>query len=404
MRTPMDCSAALRALKVAALVGLGCVGSVPAGAGQAQSQENQQPPAVFELIPRAYVQLDWRGYPDWPVPPGTGTLQFDTFEVRRLRAGADGHWRAVRFEVAVDPQDLDGTFVQDAYAEVRRGGYRIRFGQFKVPGSREYGASAASTDFLERAALGRVLAAQRDVGAMFHGDLGQRFDYDVGVFAGDDNGSSRRAGLTGAARFEWEPSRDLILAAYGSAGRLTAVDSDPENGLEGRLPSSYRFFDNVYVQGRRTRLGGDVEWSPGRWQFTAEALRVHDERLEQGLDIDDLPPVAGIGATVTARWRFAARRDVAIRYDYLGFDDIGPETAMSSVRPRASDIRARSGEGITFGASWGITRWARVMAESEVEWFSDARSAPEPGRSGPYWVFGTRFQLELPEVVGIRVR
>ena len=171
-----------------------------------------------------------------------------------------------------------------------------------------------------------------------------------------------------------------MLAVYGSEGRLTAVDTDPENGLEGRLSSGYRFFENVYVQGRRTRLGGDVEWSPGRWQFTVEALRVRDERQEQGVDIDDLPAVVGTGASLTTRWRFAPRRDVAVRYEYLGFDDVGPDTEMASVRPRAADLRARAAQAVTFGGSWGVTRWVRLMGNAGVEWFSDPRTAPEAGR------------------------
>ena len=312
--------------------------------------------------------------------PGTGRLEFNTFEVRRLRAGVNGQWRGVQFELTFDPQDLDGTLVKDAYAEFRPGSYEIRFGQFKPPGSRDYGTSARQTDFLERAALGRALSAQRDVGVALHGDLGQRFDYDVGLFAGDNNGSTRRSGVTGAGRLEWEPGPDLVLAVYGSEGRLAAVDTDPENGLEGRLSSGYRFFENVYVQGRRTRLGGDVEWSPGRWQFTVETLRVRDERQEQGVDIDDLPSVVGIGASLTTRWRFAPRRDVAVRYEYLGFDDVGPDTDMASVRPRAADLRARAAQAVTFGGSWGVTRWVRLMGNAGVEWFSDPRTAPEAGR------------------------
>ena len=382
-----------------------CVATAaPAMARQNAQEAPEPPPPVFELVPEAYIQLDWRSYPEWPVSPGTGRLEFNTFEVRRLRAGVNGQWRGVQFELTFDPQDLDGTLVKDAYAEFRPGSYEIRFGQFKPPGSRDYGTSARQTDFLERAALGRALSAQRDVGVALHGDLGQRFDYDVGLFAGDNNGSSRRSGVTGAGRLEWEPGPDLVLAVYGSEGHLAAVDTDPENGLEGRLSSGYRFFENVYVQGRRTRLGGDVEWSPGRWQFTVEALRVRDERQEQGVDIDDLPSVVGTGASLTTRWRFAPRRDVAVRYEYLGFNDDGPDTDMASVRPRAADLRARAAQAVTFGGSWGVTRWVRLMGNAGVEWFSDPRTAPEAGREGAYWTLGTRLQVELPGILGLRVR
>jgi hypothetical protein len=321
-----------------------------------------------------------------------------------MRAGATGRWRGARFELTVDPQDVYGTLVKDAYVEFRPGSYEIRFGQFKPPGSRDYGTSARQTDFLERTALGGSLSAQRDLGISLHGDIGQHVDYDVGVFAGDNNGTSSRSGLTGAGRLEWEPQGDLVLALYGSEGRLTAVETDPENGLEGRLSSGYRFFENVYVQGRRTRIGGDVEWSPGPLQFTVESLRVRDERQEQGIDLDNLSPLLGVAANFTTRWRFATRRDVVLRYEYVGFDDAGPETDGASVRPRAADVRARSAQAITFGGSWGVTRWLRLMGNAGVEWFSDARTAPEAGDDRGYWTLGTRVQLELPGMLGLRIR
>ena len=153
-------------LVLIALLSLAVV--VPAGAQQTVPQPTAPVRPTFELIPEAYVQLDWRGYPEWTVAPGTGRLQFNTFEVRRLRAGADGRWRQVRFEVTVDPQDFDGTLVRDAYAEIRFGGSRIQAGQFKLPGSREYATAARNTDLLERELGARLRrsAIRRDV----HGD------------------------------------------------------------------------------------------------------------------------------------------------------------------------------------------------------------------------------------------
>ena len=387
------------------VLALCAVMTAPAAAGQtAQEPTPEPPPPVFELIPEAYIQLDWRAYPESPVAPGTGRLEFDTFEVRRMRAGATGRWRGARFELTLDPQDVDGTLIKDAYVEFRPGSYEIRLGQFKPPSSRDYGTSARQTDFLERTALGGSLSAERDLGVSLHGDIGQHVDYDIGVFAGDNNGASSRSGLTGAGRLEWEPRGDLVLAMYGSEGRLSAVESGPENGLEGRLSSGYRFFENLYVQGRRTRIGTDVEWSPGRWQFTVEALRVRDERQEQGVDLDDLSPLVGVAVNVTTRWRFASRRDLVVRYEHVGFDDAGPETEMGSVRPRAADVRARSAQAVTFGGSWGVTRWLRFMGNAGVEWFSDPRTAPDAGINRGYWTLGTRLQLQLPGILGWRVR
>jgi hypothetical protein len=391
-------------MKVATAI-LACLTcAIAAPAGSQTAERRKQPPPVFELTPQAYIQLDWRDYPNSPVAPGGGRLQFNTFEVRRLRAGVDGRWRGVRFEVTLDPRDVDGTVVKDAYGEIRPGNFEIRFGQFKVPGSRDYGTAARNTDFLERSAVGQSLAAHRDLGAALHGKAGSKLDYDLGVFAGDNNGTTRRSGLTAAGRVEWEPTAAVIAAFYGSEGQLRAVDSEPENGLEGRLSSGYRFYENVYVHGRRTRVGGDIEWSPARWQFTAEAIRVREERREQGVDLDDLPSAVGIGAHVSARWRFAARRELSARYEYLGFDDVGPNTGMASVRPRARDLRARSAHAVTLGGSWRLRQWFRMMGNAGVEWFSDPRTAPDPGRDEGYWTLGMRLQIELPGSFSWRIQ
>ena len=86
---------------------LGLCASIAAPASGQTVQEPappEPPPPVFELTPEAYFQLDWRGYPESPVTPGTGRLEFNTFEVRRMRAGATGQWRGMRFELTLDPQ------------------------------------------------------------------------------------------------------------------------------------------------------------------------------------------------------------------------------------------------------------------------------------------------------------
>jgi hypothetical protein len=43
------------------------------------------------------------------------------------------------------------------------------------------------------------------------------------------------------------------------------------------------------------------------------------------------------------------------------------------------------------------------MGNCGREWFTEPRSAPEPGRRGEYWTFGTRLQFELPGGLGLRV-
>ena len=380
----------------------------PANAQPSQAETSSNTSGRFEISPRGYVQFDWRGYPDWTVAPGSGRLEYETFAVRRLRAGIDGQWRRMAFELSVDPMDdLDDTLIKDAYIQIRlTRALRLRGGQFKLPGSREYGTSARSLDFLERSAFAQSIAPGRDIGGMVFGELGRRFAYEAGLFAGDGNGRNSRSGITTAGRVVWNGPRGVELAGSFAEGRTTAVDADPANGLEGRSASGYRFFERLYVDGRRTRVGGDARWTPGRWQVSAEAMRVRDERAGQGLDLEDLPGAIGTGWSAAVTREFGRRPGptrsrlrewaLGIRFDALEFDDEGPETLEESVRPRATDVRARAGQTLTTGISWNFSRWARVMGNASLERYVEERSAPEPGNRGLYWAFGTRLQIQMP--------
>jgi hypothetical protein len=176
--------------------------------------------------------------------------------------------------------------------------------------------------------------------------------------------------------------------------------------LEGRTPSGYRFFDRLYVQGLRQRYEVDAAFTPGPWTIAAEGLYTNDQRLEQGLDFEDLPSVAGAGWSVSINRLFGRRRgadrvrlreiDLGLRFDWLSFDDTDPATDRDSVRLRATDVRQRSAGTLTGGVSWRPTRWGRVLANASLERYGDARSAPEAGNAGPYFTFATRFQIELP--------
>lgn len=376
----------------------------------AQPPPTGQAPApgpAFEIQPRAYVQFDWRGYPDWTVPLGTGRLTYDALEVRRARVGVDGRWRRVSFEFSFGPEDLEDVWVKDAYLQVRvNRAVGVRAGQFKLPGSREYGTSARSIDFLERSALAESTAPHRDIGVMLTGRVGARIEYEAGLFAGDGNGRRSRADRTAAGRVVWDLPENVEVAFALSEGRVASEDTEPANGFTGRSSSGYRFFEPVYVQGRRGRIGADAAWDPGPWRFAVEALRAVDARDRQGLDYEDLPSLVGVGWSVAATRRFGLRQggprsrlrewDLGVRYDRLSFDDEGPETPRDSVRARATDVRARAVRTVTSAVSWRPASWVRAMGNASIERYSEARSAPEAGRRGGYWMFAASLQVEWP--------
>ena len=354
----------------------------------------------FEWTPTAFVQFDVRAFPDWPSGDLDGRRQREPREVRRVRAGVDASWRAWRFEFSIDPMDWNEPPIQDAWAQYRIArAVRIRGGQFKLPGGREYGTASRRLGFLERSPLTDSLSAGRDVGAQADLRLGRRVQLEVGGFAGDGQGREHRSGPTMASRAQWTVVPSLEVAAYGSVGTVDGVaDVEGPSGPNGRATSSFRFFDRVYVAGRRTRVGADAEWRRQAWRVSVEVLRLEDGREGQAADYSDLPALVGRAVTASVRWQPQGRRPSAgVRYDRIAFDDAGGESGLASVRPRAADVRYRGSEGLTVSGGWRVSRWLGVLGEVAVERYFEERSAPVIGRRGPYVMCGVRLQVELPQ-------
>ncbi len=363
----------------------------------AQTADEADDTRTLQVTPSGHVQLDARSFPDWGEATESPRLGFTTWAVRRLRVGGDARWRGLRMELTVDPFDDDGLWVKDARLEVRpRPWLRLHAGQFKLPAGREYESSTRRLGFLERSVLSDSLAAARDLGAMVELRGPRRITFSVGAFAGDGLGREDRSGATTAARVEWTPLKDLSVALYGSAGRTSAgADDDPANGINARSSSGFRFFDRLYVQGTRTRAGGDVRWSPGRWRFDAEVLRFGDERAGQSSGYTDLPSLRGVGAVASVRWS-GRRPSAGLRVERTSLDDTGTATGTGSTRPRATDVRARGITAMTASTGWTVSPWLRLLGDTTTEWFHESTTAPSPGRRGPYVSLGLRLQLELP--------
>ena len=135
----------------------------------AVAQGNETAPSPnsrFEIAPRGYVQFDWRGYPDWPVTPGSGRLTFDTFEVRRARVGVDG--RAGSRVLRADGRSAGSRrhirarrlWALAFLARVRAAGRPVQgAGRPRIPGfgahARLHGASGAGADGVGRTRPGR---------------------------------------------------------------------------------------------------------------------------------------------------------------------------------------------------------------------------------------------------------
>lgn len=375
-----------------------------------------------------YVQGDLRAFPGWDVAPGD---RDDRGDVRRLHAGFEFEAGRLSGEVVVDGADLTNhalgdkdeqpaftprTHFKDVYLEFALAKHHfLRAGHFKLPVSREFLTSAAKTDFLERSLVSDALAPDHDLGFMAGGKLAvaHGLSYLVGVFAGDDWSHDSRAGTTGAGRIVLEPLAGLQLAVNGSVGQVTAAQgtntfTPPENGLHGETATEWKFFHRKYVDGQRRRIGGDVVYATGPLTFKTEILAAHEDRKAQGPGSEDLPPVHGLGGAVSTIWRVHGPRakkdkqhgrqvvDLAVRYDWLGFDDDGPDEGFENLGTRASNIRPAGCRAWTGGVSYEPRPWWGLMGNVILERYTDALTAPEPGRKGTYVTTLVRMQIAIP--------
>jgi len=382
----------------------------------------ENPSSDFRLALQGYVQADFRSFPDWPSDEEDGGRHADEFEWRRIRIGIDGRWKRLTFQVDVNPASREireGKELRDAWLGLRLAkALQVRGGHMKLPVSPERLTSNAKTDFLERAAVVEALAPTRDWGVMLHGEIGRFLEYQAGVFEGDGSQSPDRAGTTAAARLVLRPARWLDLGGSYAQGEVRAepvggeLDPTPK-GFSGWSESGFRFYQPVFVDGRRLRWGADARIQAGPAAVWGEFLEGREQRRSQGPTLEDLPELRGDGWSLTATWLVTGEKktrtirpdrslfggpgavEVAVRYQELWFDDV-VDDGFESAGSRAANVRPAGFRAFTGGLSWWPSSFLRLMGNVLVERFDDALRAPEPGKDGTYVSLLGRVQVHLP--------
>ena len=119
------------------------------------------------------------------------------FDNRRVRLILKGHIlnRLVSYKVSNDFQGgnqgdgSEGNDLKDAWIQLNHSDLaKLRFGQMKTPHTRQYLASSANLQFIDRSIVTSRFAIARNKGVMLHGrELGP-FKYAIGVFNGESDG------------------------------------------------------------------------------------------------------------------------------------------------------------------------------------------------------------------------
>jgi phosphate-selective porin OprO/OprP len=375
---------------------------------------------ALRLDPRVKLQGSFRWFPR-ELEPADGT-----FAMGLRRLGVEGMlFKHVEFEVE---RDFNGggawTDVYVAFQRFR--GARVQAGKFKMPFSLDELTGATSLDFVNRTMIGRDLAPGREIGVMLQGrvlDGSAGLSYETGVFRHDGERSrfleNPGAGTTFAGRVRVQPLRSMQKDAplrnleVGLATTLSDVPEGPgPNSLRARSVAGFPLVYEVYVKGRRTRLGAEASWEPGPFSVKSEFIQIWDERREQGLLGDDLPRLGLGGWYVSGTWNVTGERkaggveprrplldggfgalELAARYERLRFGADDPAEPPEA-NPRANNLVETGNGAWTLGANWHVNRWSRIQFNAIRESFDDIERSPVSGRSS-YWSGMCRLQFVL---------
>ncbi len=387
----------------------------------------------FNIEIKGRVQLDWRAFdPD---------VDEETFDLRTVRFGLKGElsrhfdWEIEReIERASDADEIPERWQFGEWKDVYLNwttfdAFSVKAGRFKMPFGLEQTTSVSDLDFAYRTLGSSTIAPARDRGVMAYGEFfGGAFIYEAGVFDDDGDNSDlaepqfveegrdlEGEGPSAAVRLVAELFRGLPVhnrlkgAEFGIAYTNGGI---PEglNSLKGEEVWGFDFFERVYVNGRRQRLGFQFDWSPGPTGFKAEWMQSREERKGQSNRNEDLSDFLGTAWYASATWLLtgedkdsdvtprrplfrggAGAFEIGVRYDQLTFESAG-KSGPDFTNPRADHLTPNTDSTLTIGVNWLLNRWVKVVVNGLRQSIDDTTRAPITG-TADYWSGLARFQI-----------
>lgn len=328
----------------------------------------------------------------------------DSFFVRAARVQIDGtFFKDYGFMVQGDfPSSSTGPSptLQAGYVEWKRfEGFRLTFGQFKAPASQDRLISRLYSDFVEDDVLTRFVPGY-ETGVMASGKLaGGRLGYQVAVTNGrshlDNQGRSRaddndgkeivaRLTLQPWAKSDGSAVQSLRFGVYGSSTSVdeVAISGSSVNAFDISTPELAVLMldpDAGFLDGRRTRAGGELSWAVGPVGIKAEYLLREDEMSDgEGLAAE-VPTKAWYGSVtwlVTGEKKKPEARVVPdrplLKDGGAGAIELALRLSGGEIGSEIGDIvtlegQAREVQAVTFGVNWWLARNLRLSVNGVKE-------------------------------------
>jgi len=375
---------------------------------------------AFTASIRVKSQNDWRDF-----PPEAASDQKNVFDPYRERIAVEGKIAGrVVYHVEREFHDTSNPW-KNIYLDTRvMHGVHVQGGQFNMPFGLDQTTSLMDQDFNYHSLAGSFVAPGRGVGLMAYGDFFKKnlLVYEAGVFR-QDGDNTRPAQLqdvhvapTFAGRVvvkpfsKWQPLHFVRSMETGFAltdGELPAGLYSPK----GQTIPGDGFVPKVYVNGRRRRLGAQLQWRPGTIGVQAEAMRVRDTRLGQGIEDEDLPSLVEHAWYVSGTWLITGEHkkdtitparpflnggygaiEFGVRLERLSTGH-GPALDAALYGPRSPYVFPTADLVWTTGVNWYLNKFF----ELSLNLIREDRALPRTATlsSGPVWSRTLRIEFGL---------
>ena len=375
---------------------------------------------AFTASIRVKSQNDWRDFPSEP-----GADQKNVFDPYRERIAVEGKILGrVVYHVEREFHDTSSPW-KNIYLDTRViHGVRVQGGQFNMPFGLDQTTSLMNQDFNYHSLAGSFLAPGRAPGVMAYGDFFTKnlLAYEGGVFRqdGDNTRSAQLQDVHVAPTFagrvvvkpfsKWQPlhfARSVETGFAFTDGKLPAGLYSPK----GQTIPGDGFVPKAYVNGRRRRLGAQLQWRPGAVGVQAEAMRVRDTRFGQGIENEDLPNLVERAWYVSGTWLATGEHkkdtitparpflnggygaiEFGARLERLSTGD-GPALNGALYGPRSPNVYPAADLVWTTGVNWYLNKFFELSLNVIREDRALPRSATLS--SGPVWSRTFRIEFGL---------
>jgi phosphate-selective porin len=373
---------------------------------------------AFTASVRIKSQNDWRDFPE-----ETGTDQKNVFDPYRERIAVEGRIAdRILYHVEREFHDTSSPW-KNIYLEGRLiHGLHVQGGQFNMPFGLDQTTSLMNLDFNYHSLAGSYLAPGRGLGVMAYGDFFKKnvLAYEAGAFR-QDGDNTRSAQLrdvpvapTFAGRIVVKPFSKWGMLHFARSMETGFAFTDgvlPQGlyNLKGQTIPGDAFVQKVYVNGRRQRLGAQLQWRPGPVGVQAEAMRVRDTRIGQGIEDEDLPDLVNRAWYVSGTWLITGehKRDtitparaflnggygaleIGARLERLTAGS-GPTLNPALYGPRSPDVLPNADLVWTTGVNWYLNKFF----ELSVNMIREDRTLPHAAASSPGPVWSRTFRIEF---------